>query len=44
MYKNAKEADHAFYMRHRDRLRRKRVISPNNEAPNGEDTHAAGEP
>ena len=29
IYKNAKEADHAFYMRHRDRLRRKRVISPN---------------
>jgi hypothetical protein len=39
MYKNSKEADHAFYMRHRDRLRRKRTISPNNKAPNGEDTH-----
>jgi hypothetical protein len=33
MYKNGKEADHAYYMRHRDRFRRKRVISPNNEAP-----------
>jgi hypothetical protein len=30
MYKNAKEADHAFYMRHRDRFRQKRAISPNN--------------
>jgi hypothetical protein len=39
-YKNSKEADHAYYMRHRDRLRRKRVISPKKQAPNGEDTHA----
>jgi hypothetical protein len=31
MYKNAKEADHAFYMRHRDRFRQKRAISPNND-------------
>jgi hypothetical protein len=30
MYKNAKEADHAFYMRHRDRFRQKRAISPKN--------------
>jgi hypothetical protein len=30
LYKTGKEADHAFYMRHRDRFRRKRVISPNN--------------
>jgi hypothetical protein len=31
MYQNSKEADHAFYMRHRDRFRQKRVISPNND-------------
>ena len=28
IYKNGKEADHAFYMRHRDRFRQKREISP----------------
>jgi hypothetical protein len=39
MYKNSKEADHAYYVRNRDRLRQKQVISPNNQAPNGEDTH-----
>jgi hypothetical protein len=32
MYKNSKEADHAFYIRNRDRLREKRAISPNNGA------------
>jgi hypothetical protein len=30
MYKNSKEADHAFYVRYRDRLRENRVISPKN--------------
>jgi hypothetical protein len=30
MYKNAKEADHAFYMRHRDRFREMREISRKN--------------
>ena len=29
-YKNGKEADHAFYMRHRDRFRKMREISPKN--------------
>jgi hypothetical protein len=33
IYKNSKEADHAFYMRHRDRLRQKREISPNKAPP-----------
>jgi hypothetical protein len=33
MYKTAKEADHAYYMRHRDRFRRKREISPNKAPP-----------
>jgi hypothetical protein len=32
IYKNGKEADHAFYMRHRDRFRQKREISPKNGA------------
>ena len=30
IYKTAKEADHAFYMRHRDRFRENRAISPKN--------------
>jgi hypothetical protein len=33
MYKNSKEADHAFYMRHRDRFRKMREISPKNGHP-----------
>jgi hypothetical protein len=33
IYKNAKEADHAFYMRHRDRFREKREISRKNGHP-----------
>jgi hypothetical protein len=33
MYKSSKETDHAFYMRHRDRLREKRMISPKNGHP-----------
>jgi hypothetical protein len=32
MYKNSKEADHAYYIRNRDRLREMRAISPNNGA------------
>jgi hypothetical protein len=32
-YKNGKEADHAFYMRHRDRFREKRMISTKNSHP-----------
>jgi hypothetical protein len=39
-YKNAKEADHAFYMRHRDRFRQKREISLKKQASNGEALHA----
>jgi hypothetical protein len=38
-YKNGKEADHAFYIRKRDRLRQKRAISPKRGRP-----HLSGPP
>jgi hypothetical protein len=37
-YKNGKEARHAYYVRHRDRLKKNGGIS-SKKAPNGEDTH-----
>jgi hypothetical protein len=38
MYKNAKEADHAFYMRHRDRIIK--LEANRRKRKNGEATHA----